>query len=343
MTADHPPFLLDLYSTSGRERLSLDKPDGGIALHEWTSWLRIRSDIVGFVPPTIGADDELTGFVPPAFEEDGLAVLAITRDSADLADRPIGLYHGRLDAEELEQVRRTVEQTPWPDLPRPVGGDFNAPNLAIHYERGSLLIRRGFNARCSNFIEAIAPLWALLDKILTRVNKSAAATLEAKLDNESDAADPLRQTLRVTLRNRGVGHVALTDPRVPTHDGVTPRLLVRVGELMSSNPHSPPHAWTLLPIPAPPQDAPRSLVLRPHGRFELSLPWVAEKPGSYLVRAAWNDYAGPLEAVRGQTPFMPVPAVGLSALGSGPYPVRGAVFAAKRIVVGQAPGQVKSR
>jgi hypothetical protein len=101
MTADHPPFLLDLYSTSGRERLSLDKPDGGIALHEWTSWLRIRSDIVGFVPPTIGADDELTGFVPPAFEEDGLAVLAITRDSADLADRPIGLYHGRLDAEEL--------------------------------------------------------------------------------------------------------------------------------------------------------------------------------------------------------------------------------------------------
>jgi hypothetical protein len=334
MNADFPPFLLDLYSTSGRRLLQLAKPDGGIALHEWTSWLRIRSDITGFVPPTMGVDDELTGFVPPAFEEDGLAVLAITRDSGDLAQRPIGLYHGRLDAEELEQVRRAVEQTPWPDLPRPVGGDFNAPNLAIHYESGAVLIRRGFNARSSNFIEAIAPLWALLEKILTRVNKSAAATLEAKLDSQTDADDPLRQTFRLTLRNRGVGHVVLTDPRVPTHEGAPPRLLVRVGELTSANPHSPPHEWTSLSIPPPPEDDPRSLVLRPHGRFELSLPWVAAKPGTYLVRAAWQDYAGPIEAVPGQTPFMPVPAVGLSALGSGPYPIRGSVFTAKRIVLG---------
>jgi hypothetical protein len=336
MTADRPPFLLDLYSTSGRKLLQLDKRDGGIALREWTSWLRIRSDITGFVAPTLGPNDELTGFVPPAFEEDGLAVLAIARDSADLEERPIGLYHGRLDAEELEQVRRAVEQTPWPSLPKPVGGDFNAPNLAIHYESGPLLIRRGFNARSGNFIEAIAPLWALLDKILTRVNKSAAATLEAKLENVPDTDDPLRQTLRDTLRNRGVGHVVLTDPRLPTHEGAPPRLLVRVGELTSSNPHSPPHEWTLLPIPAPPEDAPRSLVLRPHGRFELSLPWAAAKPGTYLVRAAWHDYAGPIEAVPGQTPFMPVPARGLSALGSGPYPIRGSLFAAKRIVVVQA-------
>lgn len=334
MSADRPPFLLDLVSTSGRGLLPLPKPDGGIALHERTSWLRIRSDITGFVPPTIGPNDELTGFVPPAFEEDGLAVLAITRDSGDLAERPIGLYHGRLDAEELEQVRRAVEQTPWPSLPKPVGGDFNAPSLRLHYESGELLIRRGFNARCSNFIEAIAPLWALLDKILTRVSKSAAATLEAKLDHVPDAGDPLRQTLRLTLRNRGVGHVVLTDPRLPTHGGATPRLLVRVGELTSTNSHSPPHHWTLLPIPTPPEDAPRSLVLRPHGRFELSLPWVATKPGTYLVRATWDDYAGPIEAAPGQTPFMPVPARGLSALGSGPYPIRGCVFAAKRIVVG---------
>jgi hypothetical protein len=337
MNADRPPFLLDLYSTSGRKLLQLDKPDGGIALHEHTSWLRIRSDITGFVPPMLGPNDELTGFVPPAFEEDGLAVLAITRDSADLEERPIGLYHGRLNAEELEQVRRTVEQTPWPDLPRPVGGDFNAPNIAIHYESGALLIRRGFNARSGNFIDAIAPLWALLDKILTRVHKSAAATLEAKLDNvpDADAGDPLRQTLRFTLRNRGVGHVVLTDPRLPTHEGAAPRLLVRVGELTSSNPHSPPYDWTLLPIPAPSEDTTRSLVLRPHGRFELSLPWVATKPGTYLVHAAWHDYAGPIEAVPGQTPFMPVPARGLSALGSGPYPIRGSVFAGKRIVLGQ--------
>jgi hypothetical protein len=336
MTADRQPFLLDLFSTNGRPLLQLVKPDGGIALHEWTSWLRIRSDITGFVPPTLGANDELTGFVPPAFEEDGLAVLAITRDSGDIVERPIGLYHGRLDAEELEQVRRAVEQTPWRSLPKPIGGDFNAPNLRIHYERGELLIRRGFNAHSSNFIEAIAPLWALLDKILTRVNKSAAATLEAKLDNVPDAEDPLRQTLRLTLRNRGVGHVVFTDPRILTSEGATPRLLVRVGELTSTNPHSPPHRWTLLPIPLVPEAEPRSVVLRPHGRFELSLPWVATKPGTYLVRAAWHDYAGPIEAVPGQTPFMPVPAVGLSALGSGPYPIRGSVFAAKRVVLGAA-------
>jgi hypothetical protein len=335
MSTDRPPFLLDLFSTSGRRLLQLAKPDGGIALHEWTAWLRIRSDITGFVSPTIGPDDELTGFVPPAFEQDGLAVLAITRDSGDLGERAIGLYHGRLDAEELEQLRRAVEGTAWPSLPKPVGGDFNAPHLAIHYESGPLLIRRGFNAHSSNFIEAIAPLWSLLDKILSRVNKSAAATLEAKLDHRVDADNPLHLTLRLTLRNRGIGHVVLTDPRLPTPEGWPPRLLVRVGELTSSNPHSPPHRWTPLEIPARPEDAPGSLVLRPHGRFELSLPWVAPKPGTYLVRAAWQDYAGAIEAVPGQTPFMPVPARGLSALGSGPYPIRGAVFAAKRIEVGQ--------
>jgi hypothetical protein len=334
MSADRPPFLLDLFSINGRRLLRLAKPDGDIALHEWTSWLRIRSDITGFVPPTIGPDDELTGFVPPAFEEDGLGVLAVTRDSADLPERAIGLYHGRLNADEIEQLRHTVEQTPWPDLPRPVGGDFNAPNLAIHYESGPLLIRRGFNARSGNFIEAIAPLWTLLDKILTRVNKSAAATLEAKLEVQADPDNPLRQTIGLTLRNRGVGHVVFTDPRVLTSEGTPPRLLVRVGELTSSNPHSPPHQWTTLPIPLPPADAPRSVVLRPHARFELSLPWLAAKPGAYLVRAAWQDYAGPIEAVPGQTPFMPVPARGLSALGSGPYPIRGAVFAARRVVIG---------
>jgi hypothetical protein len=335
-------FVLDLFSTNGPVLVQLPEHEGGLALREHTTWLRIRSDITGFVPPTLDPeDDELTGFVPPVFERDGLALLVNVRDHADLSGRSVGLFHARLTAEELDQLRAAIEGTPWAELPRPIGGDFNAPKLSLAYERGNVLIRRSFNARSSNFIEAITPVWRLIDRYLVRARKSPATTLEltvdaAARDDEDPSADPLALTLDLTLRVRGIGHAVVTDPRLPAREGDPPRLRVRIGELVSPNPHARPRGWVELDIPPPPAGAPSTRVLRPHARVRTSLSWVAPRPGRYLVEASWQDYRGPLESVPGQTPLMPLPAHGPSSLGSGPYPIRGAVFARREIELGSS-------
>jgi hypothetical protein len=351
------PFVLDLRSRSGRRTAQLPD-DGGFALHEWTTWLRIRSDITGFVPPTYDGDaDELTGFVPPVFERDGLALLTTVRNNADLVGSSIGLFHARLHEDELEQLRATVEAIPWAQLPRPSGGHVNAPQLELAYARDALLIHRSFNANSGNFLEAIAPLWRTLDGYLTRARKGPASTLELELEAKPVEAGSRAHELSVNLRVRGIGHVVLTDPRVS--DG-EPRLRVRVGVLESDNqpvereasPHagrSPstggfhgrednPHArarhWVELPIPQLPADAESTLLLRPRARVALTLPWLAPGPGRYSIEARWRDYAGPLAPARGQTDFMPLPRLGPSGLGSGPYPIRGALFAQQELVVG---------
>jgi hypothetical protein len=335
MTAPESAFILDLTSTNGRALMQLPPAEGEIELRQWTTWLRIRSDITGFVPPMINPeDDELTGFVPPAFEDDGLALMTTVRNNEDLSGASIGLFHARLDTQELEQLRATIEQTAWVDLPRPAGGDFNAPTLCIAYRRGTKLIRRSFNARSSNFIEAIAPVWNLLDKVLVRTRKSAASSWMLELELEAAPEDPLALSVNLRLRARGIGHVALTDPRMGVAVGEPPRLRVWVGEQDIDNPDARADNRVDLAIPTPLPDEPRTLVLRPNGRFELSLPWRAPRPGRYLVHASWEDYRGPIDPVAGQTPFMPLPTVGPSSLGSGPYPIRGAVFATRVIDLG---------
>jgi hypothetical protein len=335
MSTSESAFVLDLTSTAGRLVSELPASEGSVALHEWSSWLRVRSDITGFVPPTINpADDELTGFVPPAFEDDGLALLTLVRGADSLDGAAIGLFHARLDAQELAQLQATVEGTPWLDLPRPVGGDFNAATISINYQRGSKLIRRSFNERNGNFIEAIAPLWLLLHKVADRANKVAASSLTLTLDAKGDPADPLLLRLTLRLRARGIGHVVLTDPRLPTPAGAPARLRVGIGEQPIDNPLARPQNWFELPLPALEPGAPHTVVLRPNGMLEWTLEWRAPNAGHYLVRASWNDYGGPVEPTLGQTPFMPLPIRGPSSLGSGPYPIRGALFASRVLDLG---------
>lgn len=327
-------FVLDLTSMAGATVSELSPADGNLELREWTSWLRIRSDITGFVAPTIQPnDDELTGFVPPAFEDDGLALLTLVRGPDSLDDASIGLFHARLDASELEQVRATVEATPWVSLPRPVGGDFNAATITINYHRGAKLIRRSFNGRSGNFIEAIAPLWQLLHKIAERANKSAASSLTLTLDSKVDPADPLQLNMTLRLRARGIGHVVLTDPRQVAPAGQPPRLRVGIGEQPIDNQLARPQNWVELPMPPLEPDAPQIVVLRPNASLEWPLQWRAPKPGHYLIRASWHDYGGPIQPALGQTPFMPLPTRGPSSLGSGPYPIRGALFASRVVDV----------
>lgn len=326
--SDDGGFILDLRSTNGSVAVTLPEAEDQLPIHEWSTWLRIRSDITGFVPPTYNPeDDELTGFVPPVFERDGLALLTTVRNNADLPGS-VGLFHARLTAEELDELRAAVEGTAWAQLPRPVGGDYNAPQLELAYERGGLMIRRGFNARSGNFIEAILPVLERLEGYIDRARKSPASSLELTIAAEPGAEEEaLERNLKLTLRVRGIGHVALTDPRVPPATGQAPRLRVRVGQLVSENPHARPQGRVELPIPPLPEGAAPSRVLRPHARLSVEIPWTAPGPGRYRVEASWQDYGGPLEAAPGQTPFMPLSATGASSLGSGPYPVRGALFA----------------
>ena len=321
-----PAFILDLSSTRGPKLPPLPGSAPALAsdpaTRAWTSWLRIRSDVTGFVAPTLDPEsDELTGFVPPVFERDGLAVLATTRDPADLRGRAIGLFHARLDAEELAGLRARIEATPWADLPRPAGGQVTAPTLRLSYEREGLLIRRSFNACSGDFMAAIAPLLDQLDRVLARARKTAASSLALELAVEGEG-------LRLSLRSRGMGHAVINDPRLASPD---PRLRVRVGAVASDTPHARVRDWVELPIPALPEAAPRTRVLAPHDRVDLELPWVAPRPGTYQIEASWRDDVGPVQPARGQTPFMPLPAQGPSSLGSGPYPIRGALFAARRV------------
>lgn len=327
-------FLLDLYATNGAPIGPIDDGNGGkLTLHEWTTWLRIRSDVSGFVAPLINVeDDEMTGFVPPVFEDDGIAVLIHARDHHDLGGTAIGLSHARLDAAELAAVRASVAEVPWPTLPRPVGGDFNAPDFMLRYACGNLLIKRGFNARSGNFIEAIAPLWTLLHKLTTRTKRGASGTLEPLLDIDVRDGDPRRCNIRFGLRNRSIGPVGLNDPRVPSHDGKA-RLEVQIGERVVDRDWVAPHEWTTLDLPPLPEQAPRSLMLAARKRWELETPWIAPKPGHYEVRMRWLDYDGPVDPLPAQIPFMPVPSKGPSFVGSGPYPIRGCCRAARRFEI----------
>jgi hypothetical protein len=325
-----PPFLLDLRSTSGPPITVVDDGDGGeLTIHQWTSWLRIRSDVTGFIAPAISDDDEFTGFVPPVFEEDGIAVLIHMRNHQDLGGEAVGLHHARVEFTELEQVREAVASIDWPNLPRPIGGDYNAPNLTLRYASGNLLINRGYNARSGNFIEAIAPLRRLLDKLMTRTMCGPSGTVEPILDITADEEAPQLFRIRVGLRSSGIGPVVLTDPRLPTSSG-TPRLELAVGERVVDRDWVEPFEWMTLELPPLPEPSPSSLLLATRRRWQLELPWLAPKPGSYELRMRWRDYDGPLEAAPDQVPFMPVPATGPSWVGSGPYPVRGSCSATLR-------------
>ncbi len=333
------PFQLDLWSLGGAPLGCIEACEGEQQrLHEWTTHLRIRSDVVGFVSPPVSDDDEYTGFVPPAFEEDGIAVLVHLRDQQDLGGATIGLHHARLELAELELLRSAVSSIEWAKLPRPTGGDFHAQHFTLRYGCGSTLIERAFNGGNGNIIEAIAPLWRLLGKTAARCMRGPTGTLTAGVELVADEQDPANCRFRVTLRNQGIGPIAITDPRMSDEKG--PRLVVQVGERTVDRDLLGPFEWTDLALPAVPADAPRTCVLITRQRIQYELPWRAPKPGNYEVRARWTDYGGPAGNFSGPAgprlnliPFMPVPRKGRAFLGAGPYPIRGTCMARRRFTI----------
>ncbi len=314
-------------------------------LHEWNHWLRIRSDISGFIAPAeVPRDDDMTGYVPPAFEQDGLAVEVRTRSVDDL-DEPVGLFHTRLDFRELTEIRDAIESIDWAALPKPVGGDIRAFHVEFEYVREGLTIQRGWNARSWDFIKAIKPVDDILEQLARKLRARPAAALALSVAHEPDPKDPRHHVLRMTLTNVGTGSAIITDPRVSWPERTpAPRPWDRSWRAL------PRASWELLRLlpdgyresegelvqaPLAPEGTPTTMILRPKQRFEMSMDWHAPEPGNYVLHGRWMDYEGPLKMALDQQPIMPLPLTGPASDGRGVYPIHGAAFA-----YGSAPFEV---
>lgn len=340
---DHQtPFLLDFIGhTFSHGELHIENGKK-VSFHEAMDWTRVRSDVSGFIAPsTAPVDDDVTGFVPPVFENDALAVQVVTRSYDKSPNEVIGLYSCRVEHQELDELRRAIEGTPWSLLPRPTGGEYLEPTLVFRYSRSDVLIEREFKPGCYDFIESIKPIWEQLMSVERKLKPLATLEIHARAERQSD--DSPRYNLHVTLENRGTRPVVFTDPRIPFDDHrafvlANPR--VAEGELAASlrtksrlmvevsqaEERFSERSAIDVPLPPLPKDAPRTVVLCGGGKFELEIPWVASATGPYWLRARWFDFDGPIEPAEGQLPFMPIPEQGPCLLGSGPYAIRGTVF-----------------
>ncbi|MBC8070752.1 MAG: hypothetical protein IAG13_20660, partial [Deltaproteobacteria bacterium] len=98
------PFRFDVGSFGGH----VMSQDAGQPVHEWASWLRVRSD-----------------------ERRGDLVL--TRHSGDMVERPVGWFRSTLDDEALAKLQEAITSTKWNDLPQPQIGDPTANMLRLSY------------------------------------------------------------------------------------------------------------------------------------------------------------------------------------------------------------------
>lgn len=297
-------YRLDERVTGGRRlgQTTLSGTDGRpqtIDVYEWMSWLRVRSD-------------------------ERTAVLVQTRREGDLVGQGVGCYRRTLDEAMLAKLQHAIESLPWTKLPVPTGGDINANHYALDYQRGDLLIQRGFNARNFEFMAAIAPYMDAASEIMTYLGERPLWLIKASVWVREVGSDRRARQLGLVLENPGAGPVALTDPRVPSEPGVAARAILKVAP--AGNGWSEP-SWTKLPLPALPEGAPTTLVLPAGGKLELALEWRASGPGTYWLNGEWFDYGGPIEPPSDALPFMPLAALGPTPASSGPYCVRGAAFA----------------
>ncbi len=315
------PFKLDYTVLEGSRGIpeELENAYPELDLFRCSKWLRVRTKVA--------AD--------AAAVEGGHAVMIFTGvpDEEFASGEPIGLFYESLDDAGLRDVRRAVQWSPWWLQPPLRGLRLGAPLHKVHYASSSFSIDRSLSPRHGPFNDSVQRLAREISERTANMPKRA--TLEVKVRVERDANEPSRRQLWVSLVNHGVAPIVLTDPRIPREPSLeadpilereVSRFDWRIGKIVRKDPYVEPIDWTSLPIPSLPTDAPKSLVLGAGERFELSASWVAPEPGSYLLRAHWDDYDGPTTAVEGQLPWMPLPDDGLDELGSGPYPVRGHAY-----------------
>jgi hypothetical protein len=295
------PFRLDDHMMGGALMATEPGPHGKtLEIHEWMTWLRVRSD-------------------------EGVGVVVVTRREGDLPGQPVGLFRRRLDERQLAKLQQVIESIDWAKLPPPKGGNVLANHFAIEYQRGNKLIQRQFNGRNFEFIGAIQTYMEAVAEIIGSIGERPAGLVQVSVAATPDASDPSRRSLQLVIENPGTGSIVITDPRVPAAASAkSPRMYLRVAP--ANNGWSEP-SWTMLPLPALPEGQSKTLVLPSKGKLEFAVPWQAPGPGTWWLQGAWIDYGGPIEPVADQQPLIPLLEDGPTPAMAGPYPVRGAAFA----------------
>lgn len=286
-----------------------------LEIHEYGTWLRVRSD-------------------------EKLAMLVLTRHNGDLVGRPVGLFRMRLDDRQLAELRGAVESTAWTKLPPPSRGDVTASQLGIDYKRGSLLIRRQFNARSREFIGAIGPLMQQLQNLMITLLSRPAGVVAVSVSTAIDPADERRRLLTLVIENPGKWPIVLTDPRVAKPENVA---VSRAHLLIALAPHETPGMmavpprWSTLEFPPLAEGQDELQVLPGGGRLELSVSWQPRGPGSYIVQGVWNDYGGPIHPSEDHLPIMPLAGDDEPPPTGAMVPVRGAAFSSYASFVVEPP------
>ncbi len=310
------PFRLD-FRVQGGERMARlpGHFQTSIDLHEYSTWLRVRSD-------------------------EQLSMLVLTRHNGDLVERPVGLFRQRLDERQLAALRRAVESTAWTKLPTPGRGDVTASRLEIDYKRGSLLIRREFNARSREFLTAIAPLMEHLNALMVALLARPAGAIAVAVATKIDPADAERRLLRMSVENLGSWPVVITDPRVPPPSGVTlPRAYLLVAPAPRETPGmmAVPPRWSRVEFPALAEGEDDLHVLAGGGRIVLAASWRPPHPGPFIVQGVWSDYAGPIRPAADHLQVMPLRGDDEPAPHGAAYPVRGSAFSTYAAFVVELP------
>jgi hypothetical protein len=310
------PFRLDFRVRGGERMASLPGPFKTVLeIHEYGTWLRVRSD-------------------------EKLAMLVLTRHNGDLVERPVGLFRMRLDDRQIAALHGAVESTAWAKLPAPTRGDVTASQLGIDYKRGSLLIRREFNARSREFIAAIGPLMEQLHNTMITLLSRPAGVVAVSVSTAIDPADEQRRLLTMVIENPGSWPIVLTDPRVakPEHVAVSrARLLIAPAPRETPGMMTVPPRWSPLEFPALAEGQDEIVVVPAGGKLELSLAWQPRGPGSYVVQGVWNDYGGPIRESADHLPIMPLAGDDEPPPTGAVYPVRGAAFSAYASFVVEPP------
>ena len=291
------PYRLDFRVRGGGVMATVAEAGGArVEIHEWMTWLRVRSDL-------------------------GLAMMVLGRHNGDLQGRPVGLFAVTLRADELDALRELVESTKWAQLPPPTGGDVTASNLEIDYAHGNLLIRREFNARNREFIAAIG---TLLDSLNIKCGEMLERPANALTVVASATPDPNHAglvQLSLELHNLGTGPVALVDPRVPASDGQP-----RGRWMLTAGSSDRPPMWSPIALPPLPEGQPELVTLAAGAKLVVSMAWQSTQAGSFYLRGDWIDYGGPPPTAE-HAPVMPLPVDFADGYTShGPYAVRGAAF-----------------
>ncbi|MBC8070075.1 MAG: hypothetical protein IAG13_17180, partial [Deltaproteobacteria bacterium] len=256
------------------------------------SWLRVRSD-----------------------ERRGDLVL--TRHSGDMVERPVGWFRSALDDDALAKLQDAITSTKWNDLPPPQIGDPTANMLRLSYADGTTKVEREFSVTAQAFIAEITPVMAQIQASMSAPLATPYAAVAVTAEVSPVAAG---RVLRMRLRNVGSQPIVITDPRVASAAGPRAQLMVAA----APGPMGMP-AWTSVPLPPLPKGAASVRLLAAGEELEVETTWRPTLRGACLLQAIWSDYAGPVRAIEGQRPWLPVPAEG-PIPGSGPYPVRGAAF-----------------